>query len=567
MSNSNSPLVKFAVSGQEAHDFVLPHDSCEITTTEFLSKMGFNKAESYLLSEGPISMDNAEAFKNLANDISLACYSRSDNPDNRILFSITEHGPPPGHPTGTLCKPDLLASASTPSSTPVCWPHLVAVFKFKSAIKTSKKEENQAASYALHLLEARPGRHSVIGLYITRQGIGFLIVDPQGIFRPKVNMWHTGKGDALLLLEAVISRLYAPHASMVDSTIQRNINSNSSCTWNITLTVPMESLSSNDSSRLLTFECKDYSHQYANFPIGRRSNVFGGVRRFEEFDIVDHIHGDGHIPGVARFVHKEMIEVLSIDNTHRDHHHHHHKYRTFQQDYGIPFLNVKTPREALLRIYDLLEITRFIWKKRKVLHRDISTGNVLIQQDAPTTTIAPPDGPIYSSFLLDNSCSPQLTGTLLIDFDCTNIGTPVFMARAMLKHGPLLTKFLFFPGMPAATEDDQRIHPSRILRLPAGLADESFISPARWSEATVWTHELRHDAESIFILLLYWAVLVQPEVDARSENSVLTPSLIQSSLWNDLTSDQLLSKKQLFNFILDYDTFNNNILHPAYSPL
>jgi hypothetical protein len=52
-------------------------------------------------------------------------------------------------------------------------------------------------------------------------------------------------------------------------------------------------------------------------------------------------------------------------------------------------------------------------------------------------------------------------------------------------------------------------HPDRKKEFPENM--DGFSVSGYPSQAADWRHELDHDAESVFWLLLYWAMVVQPE--------------------------------------------------------
>ena len=90
-------------------------------------------------------------------------------------------------------------------------------------------------------------------------------------------------------------------------------------------------------------------------------------------------------------------------------------------------------------------------------------------------------------------------------------GTPVFVARAVeLGHAMAPPPRSFFiPAMPESPVPYTSNHPDRIERFPvhAQIAKE----PSKDTMNRKWRHGLDHDAESVFWLLVYWAVSAQPE--------------------------------------------------------
>jgi hypothetical protein len=80
--------------------------------------------------------------------------------------------------------------------------------------------------------------------------------------------------------------------------------------------------------------------------------------------------------------------------------------------------------------------------------------------------------------------------------------------------------FTTIPGIPESPDRYTEVHPDQVKKLPNSV-EEIFINP-KWvsdesqkSQPKRPRHELEHDAESVFWLLLYWAMAVQPEECAK----------------------------------------------------
>lgn len=109
--------------------------------------------------------------------------------------------------------------------------------------------------------------------------------------------------------------------------------------------------------------------------------------------------------------------------------------------------------------------------------------------------------------------------------------------------------------MPPASARYNTASPSRVQKFPSStytLVDkpnESVLPPP------LWRHMLRHDAESIYTLLLYWAI------HARPKDLLLPETYIPIALWGALHSDNIEEKTATFTSV------GPHTLHPAYSQL
>ena len=90
----------------------------------------------------------------------------------------------------------------------------------------------------------------------------------------------------------------------------------------------------------------------------------------------------------------------------------------------------------------------------------------------------------------------------------------------------------FLPGIPNSPDIYAKAHPDRVKKFPSGQAERILVDPDDLdrSQGYSWRHELNHDAESIFWLLLYWAMVAQPEGTSSKEN-------IKTASWCQLNGD------------------------------
>jgi len=121
--------------------------------------------------------------------------------------------------------------------------------------------------------------------------------------------------------------------------------------------------------------------------------------------------------------------------------------------------------------------------------------------------------------------------------------------------------FAAVPGIPNNPDLYAKAHPDRVKRFPS--SEEEFIVNPKLvddNKSHWWRHELEHDAESVFWLLLYWAMVVQPENRPKQE--------IDAGRWRDLNGNH--ESRQLLLDSLNRTlpvTMSSNLIHSFYEPL
>jgi hypothetical protein len=151
----------------------------------------------------------------------------------------------------------------------------------------------------------------------------------------------------------------------------------------------------------------DFFHLFASSPFGTRTHVLTNPSsevqvngqaltalkdqlcrsdtRFDEQSILNHIHQPVRVPGVVEVVHSQIIKTRLSEGR--------QKYRLGLRQSGSPFMSIPTVRKMLETLFDVLEGNFYSIDKRrstdkftsaavfgferKVLHRDISKGNIL----------------------------------------------------------------------------------------------------------------------------------------------------------------------------------------------
>jgi hypothetical protein len=92
------------------------------------------------------------------------------------------------------------------------------------------------------------------------------------------------------------------------------------------------------------------------------------------------------------------------------------------------------------------------------------------------------------------------------------------MARAVQlgRAVPLYRDIFSMPEVPRSAECYETCHPDRIDKFPYRPRETYFISTeGTGPQYPQWRHELDHDTESVFWLLLYWLVAAQPKKEPK----------------------------------------------------
>lgn len=112
------------------------------------------------------------------------------------------------------------------------------------------------------------------------------------------------------------------------------------------------------------------------------------------------------------------------------------------------------------------------------------------------------------------------------------------------------------PPVPNSPEIYARHHPDRIKKFP--VEDDKVVrKPSPDSVNRQWRHELDHDAESVFWLLVYWAVGAQPAHRKKED--------VSAFIWASLTGT-VASRTALLRSLSEEESLEE-VTHSAFRPL
>ncbi len=115
-----------------------------------------------------------------------------------------------------------------------------------------------------------------------------------------------------------------------------------------------------------------------------------------------------------------------------------------------------------------------------------------------------------------------------------------------------------FPALPASPLPYTLKHPARTQKFKS--ENGVVLNPKTTKcQSTEWRHELEHDAESIFWLFLYWAIMVQPQ---RGEKELILPSL-----WTALVGNAKERNRLVRSLAQDPDDDFSDVTHSFFNPL
>ena len=117
------------------------------------------------------------------------------------------------------------------------------------------------------------------------------------------------------------------------------------------------------------------------------------------------------------------------------------------------------------------------------------------------------------------------------------------------------------PGIPNSPDLYTKAHPNRVEKFPSSKEKLTIdLDPDELDKNGShggWRHELEHDAESIFWLLFYWAMVVQPEEYLKER--------IDAASWNLLNGNHKSRQSLITTTMLP--AMSSNYTHSFYKPL
>ncbi|KAH9903403.1 hypothetical protein C8Q73DRAFT_635278 [Cubamyces lactineus] len=460
----------------------------------------------------------------------------------------------------------------------------------------------QASSYIHHILQARPDRPSYYGMSATPDAFQLFYGSPLGLKAAALVPWTD-----LKTLCAYVYSLYDPPDGHIlhDRTItwsEPPNQPNSPALWD--LTVDGEKYYG---ARII----------FLGYPFGRRTTVFRITRlnlppvvikefyledgrRYEEVDLLDHIHEEGYVPGVVRVFASETVESDSTQITFSDTTETRTKQRIVFGDFGVDLEYAKTVNDLLMAVYDVLEIHRTVASRREVLHRDMSIFNIMMYpQRSPSEGVkwmedVPPLIDEVLAGRLSDSDIPPIPRGLMIDYDHSALlghakaaprvheairrelkhrtGTPMYIARAVtIAAFPCKFEHLNYLRMPTLggkakelyiqaygkTRYDQYTDDLKGFTRHGGLPRrDDFKDIQKIAETMSFFHRWEYDAESVFWTM--YAVLLR----AKPRNAEETPSAVTAlkAAWGTLkahtipdTPDELVPYTDVRQPLLGYN--------------
>ncbi|KAI9459328.1 hypothetical protein F5148DRAFT_1016752 [Russula earlei] len=529
-----------------------------------------------------------ESFLELANTAAQMIKDEYFSQGNTLEFRDTGNKSPPGHVTDTKCKPDITAAFQNNWKDDVVrWPFIQLAGETASRGKPPNIQRGQAISYLHYLLLARPDLYVAQGLLSSEKGLTFFFgIGGEGIREFHVQ-WDHERFDQLLC--AFIYRLYQPGHFADSSYI--NIEFDKETTAKYTINIRISEREKRAVSGFYPicarnpFATRTHVLSHPRFKLGDKNlsilkdQLCRVGRRFEELKILqEHVHKPTQVPGVVVATYGETIPIGEPLSKVR------WKHRLGLGESGSPFTSIPTLSQVLETLFDVLEVLRYLRLHREVLHRDISSGNVLYVENSsdrssPPKTVPLPQDLCFAKYLLGESNDPSKTSMLLVDFDLAEhlgpengdktridrTGTPIFIARAVEWGAPVPPTYTRVPGIPQSCSPYATAHPDRVKEFSSLIEKQHFDPDLRCIDdkkvkksRDEFRHELNHDAESVFWLLLYWAMVVQPENGHKE--------MIGTAPWSQLIGNHK-TRNDLIRRIALPEPLPDNLIHSLYNPL
>ncbi|KAI8989167.1 hypothetical protein BD414DRAFT_415083 [Trametes punicea] len=397
---------------------------------------------------------------------------------------------------------------------------------------------SQAPAYANRFLRSFPDRVALYCLSVHWHGFRLYYADFTGILPTSVLPWNA---EGLRKLASYVYSVHNPpahHHPRDLSILWREIPGNLTA-WSIQVNgemfpirrVLLRSSPPRNDRTVFLVGCGTTRHAII------KESYCDRWRQPDEAIFLRHIHCHGFIPGIVRLAHEEVVHfsgddvILTVRGAPMS------KRRIVLADVGESLLRAKTVNDLLMAVYDALEVHRTLALRAKVLHRDMSLGNVLMYPKwAQCTNPRFSEGlPPFIDDILEDAKhrAPELRQTrcLLIDFDYAatlsapgsqesvnvalrqRVGTPMYVARAVAagrvlftRHAPLRmpllsgdAKALYIQAYGQKRYDSYCDEQATFhLGILGNMGDDLAASASLQSGTTRYQHRWEYDVESVY---------------------------------------------------------------------
>ncbi|QRV78874.1 hypothetical protein RhiJN_06889 [Ceratobasidium sp. AG-Ba] len=344
-----------------------------------------------------------------------------------------------------------------PSDTP-CWFDVAAV----GETKLKKHDRYQIGDYTRVLLRHHPELNAVLG-FTTRQRSYRLVYHDGGVIQESSPISWSSPGPLYAFVRALYDQPFRDRSMAMLST------SNGTASW---ATKVGEDVYVTHEGRP---DIGPGQRRFTNLVIHLVTAVVFFIkdiwrdmrRRYFEGDLYDKAHHDKPLAGLMTvqahgYVLDEDGQRISTtrfgQGPGQQPANPRYKMRLLTNDVGRPLQHIRTLHEFLCVMYDACVVQRNLYKKCKILHRDISDGNIMLAPDASeyrnrcATGYAevkfvnqvlsedPNEKPNPACILIDLGNGADLNDKQHCEVLAERTGTPKFIARS-ISRGKLLDPF------------------------------------------------------------------------------------------------------------------------------
>ncbi|KAL4255366.1 Fungal-type protein kinase domain-containing protein [Pleurotus pulmonarius] len=502
-----------------------------------------------------------DKVETLLNHISTIIYKNMCTNSELLVFKTNNRYTPPHHPNGIetgqpdlVCMPESIAAMlDLDSRKRIPWHLIVSAIEEKQAAD-ARKGAGQCGAYLACGNQSRPDLVGMYGLSISPLGYQLQYSCPAGLTTSDEFDWS----DDMIGLVLYVYTLYCPRPDKPPRdpsiTLASTNDKFGPPTWNIDVgdkiykNCRVEFVG--QAWMRMTWVVKSGGDE-PKIPIMIKDTYRDARTRFKEGEMYEILHRDGTVPGFAAVEREYEVEYAPgrpITVSVNDNECARIKTRLIMQTYGLPLTKCKNIVDFFKGMYDILEAHRFMFLERKLLHRDISHGNIIVhaQDSANIRPLQSETRPVYINEILkghvradpmarlidmDNCAYLGITDAVVEEEDtndkplryCT--GTPKFISRSValgkvlngdeFKSMPeldadVVEKYLLAyhddgSDMRKFTDENNTAHGGHLSKqLEKAYRGNSTLRLAHFE------HQPRHDAESVYWCIVVFVLLAKP---------------------------------------------------------